>query len=324
MAYSVYRIAVKGFVARIHVVVKSLQSWGGREHKFPQLHKDGDDEIGIIIGAINHLMIQLEVYHDELKESRQALHGTHEALLIQQKEQADEERIAKDVFSRIVSGSEEIPGIKQWAIPFAVFSGDLVLSAKDDKGATHCLLCDFTGHGLPAALGAMPVSAIYKTMVSRGMPGDVVLHELNNKLKDLLPTEYFCCAVYVVIDHENKCATIWNCGLPEVMIVGQGGEITSEIKAGNLPLGIVKTKAKYTAVSIPLNHGDSIYLCTDGITEAENMDGDMFGEAAYHRLLQTTDHGFGRINDIETSITQYMGKAPPGDDLSLVEIRFSE
>ena len=323
MGVTIYCIAIRGFVYRIRIVAQCLKAWEVKKQEFPRFNVDGRDEVGIVAAALNGLIDKLEIYHDELEDNRQELKQTHDELLVKQKKQADEERVAKDVFSRIIRSSDKIDGVGVWSRPFSTFSGDLVLSVKDSSGATHCLLCDFTGHGLPAALGAVPVSAIYRAMVNRGMSGSAVIDELNDKLKELLPTEYFCCAAYAIIDHQNQQAEIWNCGLPAIIVVNEAGNIRTEIEPSNLPLGIVKVSTEYEMSNISFASGDSIYLCTDGITEAENMQGEMLGQAAYLQLLQVKDRGFGRLKDIETSITQYMGKAPPSDDMSLVEIRFS-
>ena len=56
------------------------------------------------------------------------------------------------------------------------------------------LLGDFTGHGLPAAIGALPLAEVFHGMVSKRFALEDVLREVNTKLKSILPVGVFCCA----------------------------------------------------------------------------------------------------------------------------------
>ena len=65
-----------------------------------------------------------------------------------------EQRVAKAVFDKVAhSGCLSAPNIRYLQSPFALFNGDLLLAAFKPSGGMHVLLGDFTGHGLPAAIG---------------------------------------------------------------------------------------------------------------------------------------------------------------------------
>ena len=65
-----------------------------------------------------------------------------------------EQRVAKAVFDNVAhSGCLDAPNIKSLVSPLAVFNGDVLLAAYRPAGGMHILLGDFTGHGLPAAIG---------------------------------------------------------------------------------------------------------------------------------------------------------------------------
>ena len=86
------------------------------------------------------------------------------------------------------------------AVPQALFNGDLLLAAHAPAGQMFVLLGDFTGHGLPAAIGAMPLAETFYGMAAKGYSSTDILREINAKLKQILPVEMFCCATLLDID----------------------------------------------------------------------------------------------------------------------------
>lgn len=89
-------------------------------------------------------------------------------LTAKQVELENEEKIARHVFENITaSNTDTIPELTSWCQPMKTFSGDRILSAILPSGALRVILCDFTGHGLPAALGAVPVSSIHSAMAKK-------------------------------------------------------------------------------------------------------------------------------------------------------------
>lgn len=240
-----------------------------------------------------------------------------------QTELEEEERIARHVFENITaSNNENIPEVSLWCEPMGTFSGDMMLSAVLPSGGIRIILCDFTGHGLPAALGAVPVSTIHSAMAKKGLPLEVLMNELNNKLNELLPTGIFCCIAGIDLDVTRTHAQIWNAGLPEVLVVSQAGDITQRIVSNHLPLGVIAYKDdELSCCDIQLNEGDFIYALSDGLTEAENDAGEMFGQQRLELLLMNKTNEDGRLVEIKNRVEIFVGKAMPTDDISLIEIK---
>jgi PAS domain S-box-containing protein len=116
----------------------------------------------------------------QLREALDALREKQELL-------KQEEKIAQHVFANITaSNNDDIDELTTWYEPMGSFSGDLVLSSLLPDGGLRIILCDFTGHGLPAALGAVPVSSIYTAITSKNLPLSVLMEELNNKLNTFI------------------------------------------------------------------------------------------------------------------------------------------
>jgi len=259
----------------------------------------------------------------ERKKADETLKQTLKTLSEKQHVLEEEEKIAKHVFENITAtNNDTLAEISSWCEPMGSFSGDLTLSTVLPSGGIRVLLCDFTGHGLPAALGAVPVSVTHSAMAKKDLPLDILMNELNNKLKRLLPTGIFCCIVGIDIDASRRYAHIWNAGLPDVLCVSKQGEIKQRFSSMHLPLGVMKyNQDEMQYIDVEFESGDMIYVFSDGVTEAENESGDMLGQARFEQLLMTETDDDGRLTMIRNEVSKFVGKAAPTDDLSLIEIK---
>lgn len=234
-----------------------------------------------------------------------------------------EEQIARHVFENITaSNNDNIPEIAFWNEPMTTFSGDMMLSAILPSGSLRVILCDFTGHGLPAALGAVPVSSIHSAMAKKGLPLEILMDELNKKLNALLPTGIFCCIAGVDLDATRTHAHIWNAGLPDVLLVSKTGKIKQRFKSSHLPLGVTSyDEDEKHCQEIHFEMGDCIYIYSDGLTEAANNKGEMFGQQGFEQLLGGEKSEDGRLTKIRNEVSSFVDNAPATDDISLVEIK---
>jgi len=257
------------------------------------------------------------------KKSDEKLQQTMAVLRSKQEELENEEKIARHVFENITaSNNDSFPEITSWCEPMGTFSGDMMLSSLLPSGALRIVLCDFTGHGLPAALGAVPVSSIHSAMAQKGLPLEILMDELNNKLKELLPTGIFCCIAAIDLDATRTYARIWNAGLPDVLLVSKTGEINQKIKSKHLPLGVANYQQdEMHCEDVRLETGDAIYIYSDGITEAENQAGEMLGQAEFEQILATEIDEKGRLTDIRSTVNRFMDGTALTDDLSLIEVK---
>ncbi|RKZ88608.1 MAG: hypothetical protein DRQ39_02175 [Gammaproteobacteria bacterium] len=259
----------------------------------------------------------------EWKAADEKLRNTMVELTEKQELLEQEEKIARHVFENITaSNNDTIPEVAFWCQPMGSFSGDMMLSAILPSGALRVILCDFTGHGLPAALGAVPVSSIHSAMAKKGLPLEILMDELNNKLKALLPTGIFCCITGVDIDADRTYAHIWNAGLPDAFLISKTGEIKQRFKSDHLPLGVATyDKDEKHCQDIRFETGDCIYIYSDGLTEAENNTGEMLGQKGFEQLLSCEKSEDGRLAKIRNKVDSFTDGAPATDDISLVEIK---
>lgn len=258
----------------------------------------------------------------QLTTTNNNLTHQNEVLARQQDLLEQEEQLAKHVFQQIViGGNSALAGVHTWNQPMGSLSGDLVQTAEGPQGDPYVLVCDFTGHGLPAALGALPASWVFQAMASKGLGVDAIARELNRKLGELLPIGYFCCAVIIRLSPDRRHADVWNGGLPPVLIKRHGRPDDDSIESHSLPLGIVDDDDFATDPrQVVLHAGDVIYAYTDGLTEAEDIDGVMWGSARLLDFLGRPDLDTPKLPRLIEAVLEHVNLAPTSDDISVVEI----
>lgn len=233
-----------------------------------------------------------------------------------------EQEIAESVFTNAIQGTNiKSPYIKNKIRPASTFSGDMMLSAYSPSMDLFFLIGDFTGHGLSAALGAMPVSEVFHAMVAKGFRAEEVLVGINKKLKALLPTGMFFGVQLVVIDHELEHAIVFNAGMPDILVInGDTNRISHRVKSSALPLGILADiNAREICEFVTIRANDKILMYSDGLTEARNAEDEEFGE---HRLVASINRS--EIDDIYGQIFHdldlFCGEVNQVDDVTLVEL----
>lgn len=233
-----------------------------------------------------------------------------------------EQEIAESVFINAVQGNNiKSPYIKDKIRPASTFSGDMMLSAYSPTQDLFLMIGDFTGHGLSAALGAMPVSEVFHAMISKGFSAENVLSGINKKLKTLLPVGMFFGVQLVVIDQELKHASVFNAGMPDLLVIdGATNEITYRIKSNSLPLGIIgDINAKDICKYVEIHPNDKILLYSDGLTEARNLEDEEFGESRLENSIKQAPLN-GLYDNIFHELDLFCGDRTQVDDVTLVEL----
>ena len=280
------------------------------------LEAGGDDFLAkpynrVILEAKIKAMDLLRRLHDTVLRQRDLITKHNEHLLTEQ-------RVAKAVFDKVAhSGCLAAPNIRYLQSPYALFNGDLLLAAYKPSGGMHVLLGDFTGHGLPAAIGAMPLAEVFYGMTAKGHCLTEILRELNAKLKHILPVGVFCCATVLNLSFQRRVIEVWNGGLPDGHLLHGDGRIP--LVSRHLPLGILDPAQFNDSYEVyPMQLGDRIVLLSDGVLEACNEQAELFGEARLLEVFANNREPTQLFAEIRQALAHFSGA--PQDDVSLVEI----
>lgn len=235
-----------------------------------------------------------------------------------------EVKLAQHMFNRILDRSpKEIEALKPWILAAGHFSGDLLLYERSPANDIYILMGDFTGHGLTAAVGALPTADIFFAMVRKGRSVSEIAAEVNGKLHALLPTGQFCAGIVARLLPQERLLEVWSGGHPPVVLLDAEHRVVGEVHADKFPLGIVGEKEFDAATTrVDLSRVDTILLCSDGLLEARNADGEMFGERCLPRLMgapRTLDD-LCLLERIKRGLVHFLDGLEPHDDVSVLTI----
>ncbi len=282
----------------------------------------GDD---FVSKPINRIIIKAKVdaferiinLYDTVAEQREKIHFHHQHLV-------QEQEAAKKVFNNIAHrGCLESKNINYHLSPMSIFNGDLMLAAELPMGGMRLMLADFTGHGLPAAIGALPASEIFYGMTTKGFSISDMMVEMNTRLYNILPRGVFCCAIVFDIDSLDNRLTIWNAGAPDSYLVDQTQNSVQLIHSAHLPLGIQspqKFEVKCSGFEFTEHH--KIIAVTDGIIEATNQDLEMYGENRMLECINQTKADSSICDRLLAEVGEFCGELEQADDVSVLEVAF--
>lgn len=286
------------------------------------LEVGGDDFISkpynpVVLNARIEALLRLRRLQDTVLEQRDLISLHNRQLL-------DEQRAAKAIFDKVAhTGCLTIPCIRYRQSPRALFNGDLLLAARAPSDNMFVLLGDFTGHGLPAAIGAMPLAETFYGMTAKGYSSGDILRELNAKLRSILPVEMFCCATLLDISRAEGVIRVWNGGLPDGYLLKVDGRQRRALKSMHLPLGVLEP-ARFDDhfETLQLDIGDRLLLLSDGVLESRSPDDELFGEQRLQAVLDSNRDLARLFDEVEQALRDFGGQDL--DDVSLVEIHVAD
>ncbi|MBY6189037.1 SpoIIE family protein phosphatase [Microbulbifer agarilyticus] len=236
-----------------------------------------------------------------------------------------EQANAREIFGNLGNESclDDTPAIRYHLSPRAVLNGDLLAATYSPDGKLVLMLGDFAGHGLAAAVGAVPLTSIFYSMIPRGFSFGRVAREINRKLHDILPRQMFCCLAIMEFDPRRQHLRIMNAGMPSPCLMRADGSLLM-IESRHLPLGVLPSDHVDSAiVNVRTSPGDRLFLWSDGIHEARSSRGEHFGEARLLSLLQSEQpDGEQVFEQILLAVNAHA--AEQHDDLSLVELDLTD
>ncbi len=310
--------AIKEYLGGKHVPIIFLTALSDDASLAKCLAIGGDD---FLSKPINEQILQAKIKaHSRIKDLNEQLNWQNQELKKLHQITLREHHIAKTVFDNALAASVmDSSNTRQYISPATTFNGDLLLISVSPSGGLYALLADFTGHGLPAAIGAIPLSQTFFDATQQGDSVSSTVRSLNRALTKFLPDDMFAATAIAELNAEGRRLSLWMGGMPEAILTDSSGRLKEKIASNHMPLGILDDEEfERDPYILEVNHGDRLYLYTDGIPEAENPDGTMYGEA---RLLS---HFTGAIADpfnaLIDDVRQFTGAKGQIDDITLLEV----
>jgi len=298
----------------------------GREREVEALHRDGHTfpaTLGVTEVFLDNKRMFIGLVRD-ISERKQAEFKLQEnARLLQayydqtQNEQQLAQRLMEKQLHR--KGLQD-KRLRYKVIPAENFSGDIVAANRSPEGRFYALLADATGHGLPAAISALPVLAIFYRLARLNSSLREMVYELNQQLKESMPIGRFVAATLVCLDEEARTGEIWVGGTPQAFLFDRWGRASRVFESDNLALGIIgNEELDCKPVAFTWDGESQLVLCSDGLLEATNEQEAQFGVDGLLAATANTspDTRFARI---EAALAGHLQDRLAADDVSLMLI----
>jgi len=188
------------------------------------------------------------------------------------------------------------------------------------EGVVTALVADVAGKSMPAALLVSALHAVVQLLFAEGRELDEIATELNRHIHNWSAENKFITMIMVAIDPEHETIQFVNAGHNPAYLMSEGR--LEQMKSHGLPIGILPG-SRYMTQTRAFPAGSCAVLYSDGITEAEDIDGEEFGNERLEALLQQhMDCSAAMIRDqIATAVDAFVDEAPQKDDETIVIVR---
>jgi len=248
-----------------------------------------------------------------------------------EKERMEEElTIARDLqTSMLPADCPEIPGFELAALSTSAreVGGDFYDFVEMDGCRVGIVIGDVTGKSVSGALVMAASRSVFRMLSEENPAVNEIMNRANRRLKRDVSSGMFVALLYGLLDGNDRTIRLCSAGQTQpVFVSARTGEAFLLQTAGDrFPLGILD-EARYEETLVPFSPGDSLVLYTDGIVEAMNQKGEIFG---FDRLLDIVRESRSRaagevLKAIVDGVTAYCEGAPQHDDLTVIVIHARE
>ena len=177
------------------------------------------------------------------------------------------------------------------------------------------ILADVAGKGVSAALLASTLQGMVYSQLSARMPLVDIMAAVNRFFTQKHIGEKYATVVILRISSSGELEYV-NCGHVPPLLVS--GSTVTRPEHGNLPVGLL-AEATYESDRVQMKPGDRFILVTDGVTEAENAQGEFFD----NERLELVAAKSPTLEDIFDAVSVFCAGTPLGDDCTVVELQYT-
>ncbi len=267
---------------------------------------------------------------EEWSESTGALEVARQRL---EQERIERERVEQEllVARRIQQASlpKEVPTLEGWQVnpyfqPAREVGGDFYEFFELDDGRLALVVGDATGKGVPAALVMTATCAFLGGVAtaSGASPGKV-LERVNEAVLARIPPNMFVTCFYAILDPKSGLLSYANAG-HNLPCCSRENAATTDLSARGMPLGLMPGMS-YEEKETVLVPGDCALFYTDGLIEAHNPQGEMFGTPRLRGLLrERAEDGRGLSTTLLEELERFTGEGwEQEDDITLLTLERS-
>ena len=178
---------------------------------------------------------------------------------------------------------------------------------------------DVSGKGVPAALVMAVSRSLFRTISAHESSPKRLITAMNDFMSDTNENNMFVTLFCGILDLTNGRLRYCNAGHNPPII------LTNSIQPlpvrPNLPLGVMQGMC-YEEQEVILHYDDALFLYTDGLTEAENPEHELFGEERMKAVLHTRRDVQAQLEAMQQAVADFVETAPKSDDLTMMFIHY--
>lgn len=248
------------------------------------------------------------------------LYEQEKSLLLMQ----EQLRLAHDIqMGLLPKNLPSLPGydIAARSIPAQMVGGDLFDFIKIDENRMAIALGDVTGKGMPASLLMANVQATLRGQTLLASSAKECIIRSNKLLLVSTSDEKFVTLFYGILNTTNHRLLYCNAGHDHPFLISETRE-QRRLGQGGVVLGILE-EFPFTEEEVQLEPGDTLVIYSDGISEAMNIEREMWGERKLEELLRERQGEPAEriIDHVVAAVKTHAGACPQSDDLTIVVVK---
>ncbi|MBL8472293.1 MAG: SpoIIE family protein phosphatase [Rhodocyclaceae bacterium] len=232
--------------------------------------------------------------------------------------------IARHLFARL--GREDHPvdaRLRCRVRPANVLAGDVVVASLGADHKLRVMLADAAGYGLAAAVNVLPMVEIFQAMADKGFSLEAIARDLDRKLRAIFPSDRFVATALVCVNFQEQRVSVWNAGLPPVLLLDAAGKVVHEFISRALPCGLHPDGIDTDAIEhCQFEFGGQVAMFSDGLVETCDSSERPFGKDGLYAACAGSAP-LARFEQILRAADLHAGGQAPCDDvaLALIDLR---
>ena len=324
-----YELWMRRFLRQFYSLLKGIVRMGEGDMESAAFERTSIDEFQTMQREINRTRVALNDQMDtirrmerermELENKRKEQERIEEELRMATEIQANAlpqifppfpERSEFDLFASMTPAKE--------------VGGDFYDFFLIDSDHLALVIADVSGKGIPAALFMMTSKSLIKTQLMSGCDPATALERVNLQLCERNSSRMFVTVWLAVLEISTGEGLACNAGHENPGLRRVNGDYELLKYKHGMFVGVSK-KAKYVNRPFKLNPGDSLFVYTDGVPEAKDKDGKMFGEEGLASTLNLNPGASPEelIGNVQRAVNDFVQDAPQFDDITMLSLKYN-
>lgn len=273
------------------------------------------------VGAVSTYVPALAIHYFQAAKERQVLALEKERI-------GTELKLATRI--QVSALPKEIPSVQEFKlhasmVPAKEVGGDFYDFYQIDESHWAFVIADVSGKGIPASLVMMVTSSlIHHVAMSTGETNPAkILQKINNEICLRNPAEMFITVWLGILDIETGTLTAANAGHEYPMLKKAGENFALLKDKHGLVIGGMEG-VRYKSYEVQMDPGAKIFVYTDGIAEATNINNELYGTERLEKVLQMhgDDEPAEVLHAVDEAVNEFVGEAPQFDDMTMLCVEY--